>query len=273
MKAFLSVDMEGICGIVNELETDPEKGGEAYQASRRLMTGEANAAVEGCVRAGAKEILVADSHWNFDNLIQEELHEAATLLRGWPRAGSMVGGLDGTFAAALFVGYHAMAGTPRAILDHTFSGRIARVEINGKAVGETGINAALAGHHGVPVVLVTGDTAVTAEAKGLLSGIRLVAVKDAMGASAAMSMHPKLARDRIREEAEKACRAASGILPLKATTPVEMAIEFKGTDHADRAEIVPGVRRVGGTRIEFRGTDMIEAFRTFYAALNLSRTG
>jgi D-amino peptidase len=271
VKAFLSVDMEGICGIVNELETDPEKGGSAYQASRRLMTGEANAAIEGCVRAGAKEILVADSHWNFDNLIQEELHEAATLLRGWPRPGSMVSGLDATFAAAMFVGYHAMAGTPRAILDHTFSGRVARVEINGKAVGETGINAALAGHHGVPVVLVTGDSAVAAEAKGLLAGVHVVAVKEAMSAGAATNLAPKVARDRIREEAEKAFRAAGTINPLKATGPVAMAIEFKGTEHADRAEITPGVRRVGGTRIEFRGPDMADAFRTFYAALELSR--
>lgn len=271
MKAFLSVDMEGICGIVNERETDPEKGGEAYQASRRLMTGEANAAIEGCVRAGAKEVLVADSHWNFDNLIPEELHEAATLLRGWPRPGSMVGGLDGSYAAAMFIGYHAMAGTPRAILDHTYTGRIARVEINGKPVGETGINAALAGHHGVPVVLVTGDAAVAAEAKALLAGVHFVAVKEAMGATAATNLHPKAARDRVRAEAESALRGAKTVLPLKATTPVELAIEFKETGHADRAEFVPGVRRVGGTRVELRAPDMVEAFRAFYATVNVSR--
>jgi D-amino peptidase len=161
MKAFISIDMEGICGIVREIETDPVKGGEAYQQSRHLMTQEANAAIEGCMKAGATEILIADSHWNFDNLIPEELHEAAILLRGTPRGFSMVEELDASSDAALFVGYHARAGTPRAILDHTYSGTVAAVRVNGTEVGETGINAYLAGHHGVPVVLVTGDRAVT----------------------------------------------------------------------------------------------------------------
>ena len=171
MKAFISIDMEGICGVVREIETDPIKGGEAYQQSRHLMTQEANAAIEGCVKAGATDILIADSHWNFDNLIPEELHEAATLLRGTPRGFSMVEALDASTDAALFIGYHARAGTPRAVLDHTYSGTVAAVRVNGTEVGETGINAYLAGHHGVPVVLVTGDRALTAEAKALLPNV------------------------------------------------------------------------------------------------------
>ena len=144
MKAFISIDMEGICGVVSEIETDPIKGGEAYQRNRHLMTQEANAAVEGCLKAGATEVLVADSHWNFDNLIPEELHEAAMLLRGTPRSFSMVQDLDSSYDAALFIGYHARAGTPRAILDHTYSGTIASVRVNDTEVGETGINAYLA---------------------------------------------------------------------------------------------------------------------------------
>jgi len=181
MKAFISIDMEGICGVVREIETDPTKGGEAYQQSRRLMTQEGNAAIEGCLKAGATEVLIADSHWNFDNLIPEELHEGATLLRGTPRGFSMVQDLDASYDAALFVGYHAKAGTPRAILDHTYSGTIAAVRVNGIEVGETGINAYLAGHYGVPVVLVTGDWAVTAEAKGLSPNVHTVAVKTPPG--------------------------------------------------------------------------------------------
>src|SRR5207245_5118769 len=130
-------------------------------------------------------ILIVDSHWNFDNLIPEQLHEAATLLRGTPRGFSMVEGLDASADAALFIGYHARAGTPRAILDHTYSGTIAAVRVNGTPVGATGINAYLAGHHGVPVVLVTGDRAVTAEAKALIPNIRTVAVRAATGATSA----------------------------------------------------------------------------------------
>src|SRR3989454_1484567 len=117
MKAYISIDMEGVCGIVREIETDPKKGGDAYQQSRHLMTQEANAAIEGCIKGGATEVLIADSHWNFDNLIPEELHEAATLLRGTPRGLSMMQELDASYDAALFVGYHARAGTPRASLE------------------------------------------------------------------------------------------------------------------------------------------------------------
>ncbi len=270
MKVFISIDMEGICGIVGERETDPRKGGEAYQASRHLMTQEGNAAIDGCVKAGATEILIADSHWNFDNLIPEELHEAATLLRGTPRQFSMVQGLDASFDAAMFIGYHAKAGTPRAILDHTYTGRIGRVEVNGIEVGETGINAYLAGHHGVPVVLVTGDAAVCGEARSLIPGVHTVAVKEATGATAAKNLHPKRARDLIQAEALKSIKALGSAPPLKATAPVGMAVEFKGTESADLAEMVPTVRRIGGTRIEFEGHDYAEAFRTFYAVINIA---
>jgi D-amino peptidase len=270
MKVFISVDLEGIGGVVSMNETNPEKGGDRYQASRRLMTGETNAAIEGCLKAGAKEILVADSHWNFDNLLREELHEAALLLQGQPRPFSMVQGLDGTFDAAMFVGFHAMAGTARAIMDHTFSGRIRSVEVNGRTVGETGTNAYLAGHYDVPVVLVTGDSAVAAEAQVLLKGVRTVAVKEAIGASAAKNLHPKRARELIRAGAEKALREAPKIPPLKASKPVRMAIEFHESMAADRAEIAPGVTRVGATRIEFRAPNFLDAFRIFYAAETLS---
>lgn len=262
--------MEGIGGIVRERETDPIKGGEAYQQSRRLMTREGNAAIEGCVKAGATEVLIADSHWNFDNLIPEELHEAATLLRGTPRSFSMVEGLDSSFDAALFIGYHARAGTPRAILDHTYTGRIAVVRVNGTEVGETGINAFLAGHHGVPVVLVTGDSAVTAEAKALLPNVHTVAVKEATGATAAKNLHPKKARDLIRAEAAKALKDATSVEPLRANTPVEMVVDFKSSDAADFAAMIPSVRRVGATRFEFEADDYVEAFRTFYAMVTIS---
>lgn len=270
MKVFLSVDMEGITGVVGELETDPEKGGDAYDANRHRMTREANAAIEGCLAAGAQEILVADSHWNFDNLIPEDLHEAATLLRGKPRTFSMLQDLDGSFAAAMFVGFHARAGTPRAILDHTFTGRIRSVEVHGQEVGETGINAFLAGFYEVPVVLVTGDAAVCAEARTLLPWIRTAQVKEAVSSGAARHLHPKRAADLIRREAESALRNVDQASALQAETPVGMAVEFKGTEHADLAEVTPGVTRVGGTRIEFTAPDFREAFRTFYAAVALS---
>ena len=270
MKAYISIDMEGVCGIVREIETDPKKGGDAYQQSRHLMTQEANAAIEGCIKGGATEVLIADSHWNFDNLIPEELHEGATLLRGTPRGLSMMQELDASYDAALFVGYHARAGTPRAILDHTYSGTIAAVRVNGTEVGETGINAYLAGHHGVPVVLVTGDRAVTAEAKALIPNVHTVAVKDATGATSARNLHPEKAREQIRAEATKAVQGAKAISPIRAKTPIEMIVEFRGTYAADRAAIIPTVRRIGGLRFEFEADDYLQAFRTFYAMVTIA---
>lgn len=270
MKVFLSVDMEGICGVVSDPETDPVNGGGAYQENRRRMTMEANAAIEGSLKAGANDIVVADSHWNFDNLIPEELHPAARLMRGYPRAFSMVHGLDGSFDALVCVGSHAMAGTPRAIIDHTFSGAIRSVEVNARATGETGLNAYLAGEFGVPLVLVTGDTAVCAEAQTLLPRVHTVAVKEAINTHAATHLHPARACDLIRAEAEKAVREAAEIEPLTATKPVAMAIDFKGTEGADWAELVPEVTRVGGTRVEFSAPDFRAAFRIFYACMHLS---
>lgn len=270
MKVFLSVDMEGICGVVAEKETDPENGGDAYRQNCHRMTAEANAAIEGSLNAGANEIVVADSHWNFDNLVLEELNTAARLLRGYPRAFSMVHDLDGSFDALLCVGYHAMAGTPRAIIDHTFSGAIRSVEVNGRATGETGLNAYVAGEFGVPTVLVTGDTAVCAEAKTLLPRVHTVPVKEAIGTHAANHLHPARACDLIRAEAEKAVREATEDEPLLTTKPVSMAVDFKGTEGADWAELVPGVTRVGGTRVEFSAPDFRQAFRIFYACMHLS---
>ncbi len=268
MKVFLSVDMEGICGIVHEKQTDPYQGGREYEEACRLMTAEANAAIQGCVDAGADDILVADSHWDFRNLIPEELHEAATLLRGKPRALSMAQGLDTSFDAAMYIGYHAMAGTSPAILDHTWSGRIRTVEVNKKVVGETAINAYLAGHHGV---LVTGDARLAAEARSFLPGVHTVAVKDPVGRGAAANLHPKRAQEFIRAEAKKALEDRKAIRPVTAKAPVAMAVDFTSTESADLGALLPTTRRVGATRIEWTSKDFAEAYRTFVALAYLSR--
>src|SRR3989475_37233 len=166
MRVYVSVDMEGIAGVVHESQTDPTTPAFAaeYGRFRRLMTAEANAAVEGALAAGATRVLVNDSHWFMRNLLAEELHQAAELVSGDPKPRSMVQDIDGGFDAALFIGYHARD----AILDHTYADRIHDVRLNGKPVGELGLNAALAGVHGVPVALVSGDSAVATEAKDLL---------------------------------------------------------------------------------------------------------
>src|SRR5207245_10166930 len=179
MRVYTSVEMEGIAGVVHESQTDPTTPAFAaeYGRLRRLMTAEANAAVEGAVAAGATRVLVNDSHWFMRNLLAEELHQAAELVSGDPKPRSMVQDIDGGFDAALFIGYHARAGTRNATLDHTYADRIHDVRLNGKPVRALGINAAFAPVHGVPVALVRGDDAPADEAQDLLGDASATAVR------------------------------------------------------------------------------------------------
>src|SRR3989442_4878240 len=195
MRVYAAVDMEGIAGVVNDAQPDTTTQAldAEYARFRRLMTAEATAAVEGALAAGATRVLVNDSHWFMRNLLAEELHQTAELVSGDPKPRSMMQGIDqeGGFDAALFIGYHARAGTRNAILDHTYADRIHDVRLNKKPVGELGLNAALAGVHGVAIALVSGDSAVAAEAKDLLGdGVATVIVKEAAEWQSAESHAP-----------------------------------------------------------------------------------
>jgi D-amino peptidase len=209
MRVYISVDMEGVAGVVHENQTDPTEprySGE-YNRFRRLMTNEANAAIAGALEAGAKAVVVNDSHWLMRNLLAEELNPNAELMSGGPKRLSMIEGIDGSFDAAMFVGYHARAGTRNATIDHTYTSRVYEARINGQPVGELALNAAMAGVHGVPVVLVSGDQALAAEATALLgTALEAVIVKEAVGRFAARSVAPAVACDRIRLGAAAALR-------------------------------------------------------------------
>ncbi len=273
MRVYISVDMEGIAGVVHESQTDPATPAFAaeYGRFRRLMTAEANAAVEGALAAGATRVLVNDSHWFMRNLLAEELHQSAELVSGDPKPRSMMQEIDqqGGFDAALFIGYHARAGTRNAILDHTYADRIHEVRLNGKAVGELGLNAALAGVHGVPIALVSGDSALAAEAKDLLGdGVATVIVKQAVSRHAAMSVAPAVACRMIREEVPRALERKHAPFTLRA--PVTLEVDFGMTIHADMAELCPGATRTAGRTVAFTHQDYGEVFRAWRALLNLS---
>ncbi|HET9465408.1 MAG TPA: M55 family metallopeptidase, partial [Gemmatimonadales bacterium] len=180
MRVYISVDMEGVAGVVHEDQTDPTDARHAgeYNRFRRLMTDEANAAIAGALEAGARSVLVNDSHWLMRNLLAEELNPAAELLSGGPKRLSMVEGIDAGFDAAMFIGYHARAGTRNATIDHTYTSRVYETRLNGEPVGELALNAAMAGVHGVAVVLVSGDLALAEEARALFGdGVETVVVK------------------------------------------------------------------------------------------------
>src|SRR5216117_451453 len=271
MRTYISIDMEGIAGVVHESQTDPTNPAAAaeYGRFRRLMRSEANAAVEGAVAAGATRVLVNDSHWFMRNLAVEELHQAAELLSGDPKPHSMVQGIDGGFDAALFIGYHARAGTRNAILDHTYADRIHEVRLNGRPVGELGINAALAGVAGVPVAVVSGDSSVAAEAKALLGeDVATVVVKHAVSRHAARSVAPAVACRMIREGVAAALTQKHA--PLVLPPPITVEVDFALTIHADMAELCPGATRTAGRTVAFTHQDYREVFRGWRAMLNVS---
>ena len=274
MRVFISVDMEGIAGVVHEDHTDPYNARHAadYNRFRRLMTNEANAAIQGSLDAGATIVLVNDSHWDMRNLLPEELHPTAELLSGSPKRLSMVEGIDGGFDAALFIGYHAMAGTHNAVIDHTYTSRVYQARINGQPVGELALNAALAGVYQVPVILVSGDQSLAAEAKALLgSTVETIVVKEAVGRFAARALAPSTACERIRAGTAAALKRAHQ--PFAFEPPIRLEVDFVVSQMADMAELVPGSVRPGGRTVCWAGDDFREVFRAWRAMYNLASVG
>jgi D-amino peptidase len=227
MNVLISVDMEGISGVVAEEHTSSNH--KEYERFRKLMTAEANAAVEGALAGGASRVVVNDSHGGMANILIEELNPAAELISGSPKPFAMMQGIGPDVDVAFFVGYHGASGAGAAILSHTWTYRIVEARLNGQMVGETGLNAALAGAYGVPVVLVAGDTAVTEEARALLGKIETVAVKEGVTRTAARCLHPEVAREKIRQAAERALKlGVAPFRPLSCRRPSPCKLLFNG---------------------------------------------
>jgi D-amino peptidase len=266
MNILISVDMEGIAGVVMENHTSSDH--KEYERFRKLMTAEANAAIEGALAGGVTEVVVNDSHGGMANILIEDLNPAAELISGSPKPFGMMQGIGPDVDAVFFVGYHAMSGAGAAVLEHTWSGRVIELSLNGQVIGETGLNAALAGAYGVPVVLVTGDQAVTEEARTLLGDIETVAVKEGVARTAARCLHPEVAQERIRQAAERAVRLAT--TPFVVPPPITLRVVFHRAAHVDMAELVPGSRRVDGRTIEWSGDDMPAIYKVFRAMATLA---
>jgi len=270
MNLLISVDIEGIAGVVTG--DHASSGHKEYERFRKLMTAEANAAIEGALAGGADQIVVNDSHGSHTNILIEDLNPAAELIAGSPKPFGMMQGIGPDVDAVFFVGYHAAAGTGAAVLAHTWMSRVmVEVRLNGQIVGETGLNAALAGAYGVPVVLVTGDTAVAREARTLLGEIETVAVKEGITRTAARCLHPKVAQERIRQAAERALRLDA--VPLVVPPPVTVRAVMQRAIHADLAAMIPGSKRIDGRTVEWTGKDMPAAYRAFEAMAYIAARG
>lgn len=266
MRVYISADLEGISGVVDAVQTEDDH--KEFERARRLMTGEVNAAIAGAFAGGAAEVLVNDSHGSMRNLLIEEIDARAELISGTPKALSMVEGLDESFDVAFFIGYHAQAGTQFGNLNHTYTGRVFQVCLNGQPVGEAGLNGAVAGAFGVPVGLVTGDQSVVAEAQRLLAPPATVVVKTTVGRSAARCLPPTVARQRIEAAAGQAVRQRGK--PFILQPPIELKVTFVRTDQADMAELIPTVERLDGRTVHYRHDDMRTLFRVWRAMLALA---
>jgi D-amino peptidase len=268
MKIFISVDMEGVSGITDPEDVLPD--GADYQRGRVFMTGDANAAILGAYDAGADEVLVNDSHWIMRNLLVERLDPRARTIKGFHKSLCMVQGLDASYDGAVFVGYHACAGTEGGVLNHTMLGKeIQNIYLNGEPTGETRLNAAYAGHFGVPVLAVAGDAAVCAEAQRFLGDVQTVAVKDGIDKFSANCLHPEVAQARIREATAQAVADRARFAPYRLSPPYSLGIEWDSTTIAATCALIPGVRLTGPRSVEFVTTDYPELMRVLVAMLLL----
>ena len=266
-RIFISVDMEGVAGAV----TDEQLGKEGFEYAkfRELMTEEANAAIAAARAAGAGEILVADSHGGMQNLLLDRLPADVQLVRGSPRPLGMMQGLDDTFGGVIFVGYHASTSNSEGVRAHTFSSaNLADLKLNGVSVTEGAINAALAGHFGVPVLAVSGDEAAVKEVAALVAGVETAPVKWPYGFHAARTLTPAAARDVIAAAVKRGMEKREDIEPYRITTPVEMEIRFKSYRPAEVLAWLPGVKRADAHAVRYTAADVVEAYRFLGFVLN-----
>ncbi|HEY2462732.1 MAG TPA: M55 family metallopeptidase [Steroidobacteraceae bacterium] len=257
LKVYISVDMEGVAGVVTADQLLPS--GFEYERFRRFMTDEAVAAVRGAQAAGATEVVVSDSHGNGESLMIELFPKDVRLVRSWPRHGEMMAGLDSSFAAALFVGYHASTTNPKGVRAHTISSaHFTRVALNGTAVTEAELNAAYAGAMGVPIVFVSGDDVAINEVTTRLGQMESVVTKKSLGFHSAESLTPAAACDKIYHGALSAVAHRDQRKPYVLSTPLTLDISFKNYTSAEILAYLHSVERTDAHSIRFVGKDMAE---------------
>ncbi len=257
LKVFISSDMEGVAGAVTGDQLGP--GGFEYARFREFMTAEVLAAIDGARAAGATEILVADAHGNGQNLLIEQLPDDVMVVRSWPRPLMMMQGIDSTFDAAILLGHHSSTTNPEGVRAHTMSSaNLAAVRLNGIEMPEAGINAAIAGHFGVPVVMITGDDAAVEEAQRIIGDIEGAVVKWAISFHSAKTLTPQAARALIRERTQAALARRDDIAPYKLDGPITLDLTFKNYRPAEMMAYLPNVERIDAHTVRFIGRDMRE---------------
>lgn len=272
---YISVDLEGISGIVHKDQTMP--GGKDYEIARQWMTDEVNAAIRGARAGGATFFLVNDSHLDMRNLVVDKIdnQDDVKIVSGSPKPLGQMQGLDNTFSGVFLLGYHAMVGTKGAIVDHSYysSGTVQNIRLNGVTVGESVISAAVAGYYGIPVLLVSGDNYVCHEAEEAILDVRTVCVKEGIARGAGIILTPKQARKLIEIEAKKSVENLiehKSVRPLKLNLPITLEIDMAYTSMVDIIEMMPGIKRVSGRTISFTSQDYLEVYKAMIAIITLA---
>ncbi len=267
-KVFISVDMEGITGVVQPAQLGPE--GFEYQRAREWMTAEVNAAISGIRAAGPADIVIADSHGNGQSLLIDKLPDDVQIVRGFPRPLEMMQGIDDTFAAAVFIGYHASEWTANAVRSHTISSaRLLGVKLNGVEVSEGIYNAAVAGHFGVPVAFISGDRLAVTQLQHAVSGAEGAIVKEPLGYHSAMTVTPARGQAMIKDGLTRAMAQLASIQPYRVKAPIELEVGFKLTIDAERAAFVPGLSRLDAHSVKGTFPDMLQVTRLLQVLTSL----
>jgi D-amino peptidase len=258
LKVHISVDMEGIAGVVTGDQISPS--GFEYGRFRDFMTREAMAAVTAAKEAGATEIVVADAHGNGENLLIEQFPPDVRIVRSWPRPLSMMGGVDASFDAAIFIGYHASTTSLTGVRAHTFSSAtLTRVALNGVEMTEGSWNAAIAGHFNVPIVMISGDDAAIAEVRKVVGDLEGAETKKALGFHAAITVTPAAAQTDIAAKVKAALARRASFRPYKPQGQIVVDVTFKHYLPAEVLAYLPMFERTSAHSIRFRARDMVEA--------------
>jgi D-amino peptidase len=260
VKVYISADMEGIAGVVSGEQLGTS--GFEYERFRGFMTEEVLAAIRGARAGGASEILVSDSHGNGQNLLIEKLPDDVQVVRSWPRPLGMMEGIDETFACALFIGYHTSTSNPQGVRAHTFSSAtLTDVRLNSESVSEAAFNAAVAGHFGVPIAMVSGDDAIVAEARRSVGDPEGAVVKHALSFHSARTLTPRASQRLIEETAKRAVERRASFRPFRFQGDVTLDVSFKNYRQAEMLSYLPIVERTDSHSIRFVGKDMVAVSR------------
>jgi D-amino peptidase len=263
--------MEGVAGVVHPSQGTP--GSPEYRDACRLMALECNAAIEGALEAGVQEFVVNDSHDHGRNLSPADLHPAAELVSGSSPMLSMCAGLGPGFDAAFFIGYHASIGSADSVIDHTYDSRVfSQVRLNGRPQSEGSLNAAVAGYFDCPLALFTGDAAAVSEMHQFVLPVEGIVVKEGLGRYSARSLHPTVARQRIREGAKRSIERLENIPPLRQQGALDLEVDVAQAVIADVCELIPGVERRGPRTVGYAGDDYLELFKLFLALGSIGGT-